>query len=129
MQRAIDTDAALINLATWNDYPEGHHLAPEFNRHFAFALLLRHYRGQWRGKEPDLPDDLVMTFFKPYARKNAPANGIAYKVLRQVGDESNEDVIEVVTRLKAPAELTVNGESRKVEAGLRVSKWPMQVGR
>jgi len=128
LQRAIDTDAALINLATWNDYPEGHHLAPEFNRHFAFGLLLQHYRAQWRGETPDLPDDLVMTFFKPYSLKDAPADGIPYKVLRQVGQESNEDVIEVVTILKAPAKLSVNGESRKVKSGLRVSKWPMQVG-
>ena len=50
LEAAIRTDAPIINVITWNDYPEGHHLAPEVNHNFGFSILLTYYKSVWQGK-------------------------------------------------------------------------------
>ena len=45
----IKQNAPIINVITWNDYPEGHHLAPEVNHNEGFSILLNYYKSKWKG--------------------------------------------------------------------------------
>lgn len=130
LQMAVDLDPPLINFTTWNDYPEGHHLAPEINHNFGFSLLLKHYLAKWRGTDEGLPDDAVIVFFKKYPSSATPEPfdiRVAYK--KAIGGAEAEDGIEVVTLLSGPGVLYVNDEApREVPTGLAVSRFEMQPG-
>jgi hypothetical protein len=126
---AIDLDSPLINFTTWNDYPEGHHLAPEINHNFGFAVLLRHYVAQWRG-EAEPPHDAVVVFFKKYPSHVTPdPYAIAVRQKKAIGAPEADDGIEVVTILAGPAVLRVNRHSAiDVPAGLAVTRFEMEPG-
>lgn len=62
-QPAIDRGTQIISYVTWNDWPEGQHLAPEANHSFGPSLLLRHFAAQWRGQPSPLKDQAIV-FFK-----------------------------------------------------------------
>jgi len=53
LERAVKLDVPVINVATWNDFAEGHHLAPEINHNFAFWVLLNHYKRKWLDLPPE----------------------------------------------------------------------------
>lgn len=130
LQMAVDLDTPLINLTTWNDFPEGHHLAPEINHNFGFSALLRHYRAAWRNEPQEAPRDVAAVFFKKYPADAKPSPfDLHLKNKLQVGEPSADDGIEVVTMLTAAGELRVNGgETRPVPAGLAVTRVPMTPG-
>lgn len=130
LQMAIDLESPLINFTTWNDYPEGHHLAPEINHNFGFAVLLKHYLSQWRGTDEGIPDDAVIVFFKKYpARVRPDPFDIKVRNKRSLGEPEIEDAIEVVTILAEPGVLRVNAHPpREVPAGLTVTRFEMAPG-
>ena len=130
LQMAIDLDSPLINLTTWNDYPEGHHLAPEINHNFGFALLLKDYLRRWRGDVSPPAQDAVIAFFKKYPAAAEPAPfDIAVREKKAVGPPDADDGIEVVTLLRAPGVLRVgDNPPRDVPAGLAVCRFPMTPG-
>jgi len=130
LQMAVDLDSPLINFTTWNDYPEGHHLAPEINHNFGFALLLKHYLARWRGTDEGLPEDTVIVFFKKYPSSVTPEPfDVPVATKKAVGGPGVEDGIEVVTMLASPGVLHVNdGPPHGVPAGLAVSRFQMQPG-
>ncbi len=130
LQMAIDLDSPLINLTTWNDYPEGHHLAPEINHNFGFALLLKHYLEAWRGSNEALPGDTVIVFFKKYRADVKPdPYGIKVRVMRAIGEPEVEDGIEVITLLSEPGKLYVNDhEPCDVSAGMTITRYGMELG-
>src|SRR6185437_12670991 len=66
LEFAIKDDTKLINVITWNDYPEGHHMAPEVNHNFGFAVLLNYYKAIWEGKPDPFDHDVAIAFFKKY---------------------------------------------------------------
>lgn len=130
LQMAIDLDSPLINLTTWNDFPEGHHLAPEINHNFGFSVLLQHYLAQWRGGAEQERRDAVIVFFKKYPSDVKPDPfDIAVRHKKAVGEPSADDGIEVVTILTSPGELRVNDHPpRDVPAGLAVTRYEMEPG-
>ena len=129
LERAVNLDAEIINIATWNDYAEGHHLAPEINHNFGFAVLLHHYRAIWRDEQSTLPDDVAVVFFKQYAHDVQPTqHAVPCRVLRALGTEAEEDIIQAVTILKSPAQLVVNGQEVQAGAGLSVHSFPIRPG-
>jgi hypothetical protein len=130
LARAVRTDAALINLVTWNDYPEGHHLAPEINHNFGFALLLKHYKGIWQGRTRGVRRESAIVFYKKYRHDIVPKPfDFHRRIKRAVGPEKLEDGIEVVTILNAPADLFVNGRPcGPVGTGLVATTAPMAPG-
>ncbi|MEX0745971.1 MAG: endo-1,3-alpha-glucanase family glycosylhydrolase [Phycisphaeraceae bacterium] len=130
LQMAIELDSPLINFTTWNDYPEGHHLAPEINHNFGFSLLLRHYLAIWRGQPEKGPRDVAIVFFKKYPAHVTPAPfDIAVRYIKKVDAPASEDGIEVITILDDPGQLRVNGHApQEVPAGLSVTRYPMQPG-
>jgi hypothetical protein len=127
----IKQNVPIINVITWNDYPEGHHLAPEINHNEGFSILLNYYKSQWKDLPSPYSDrDVAIVFFKKYKHNIKPEPYyIPVKSFQQeVIPPSWEDSIEVVTLLKAKGRLTVNGQSTEVAAGLVSTKFKMSNG-
>ena len=131
LEFAIDEDVSIVNVITWNDYPEGHHLAPEVNHNFGFSVLLKHYKAIWK-KEPSpyANKDIAITFFKKYKYNVVPEPfNIPIVNIGQSVPAVYEDSIEVVTILKQPADLTVNGKTVNVKSGIVSSKFDLVPGK
>ena len=127
----IEQEVPIINLITWNDYPEGHHLAPESNHNDGFAQLLIYYRHVWKKEKPFTGgQETAIVFFKKYKHGLAPA---PYNIpVRTFQEETisltSEDSIEVVTLLDHPAKLVVKGRRFNVPSGLAATRIPSQPG-
>ncbi|HMJ46727.1 MAG TPA: hypothetical protein VK498_05325, partial [Ferruginibacter sp.] len=121
LQFSIDQDVPIINIITWNDYPEGHHLAPEANHNFGFAELLKYYKSVWKHEpSPYAGKDLAIVFYKKYRHNISPDpfNIRIVQIEKGSVSLSDEDIIEAVTILKENAQLNVNGKLVNVPAGL-----------
>ena len=135
-QRAIDYDVPMVALATWNDYEEGHHLGPEVNHNFGFAVVMDYYKRIWR--EEDLPtEEWAAVFFKKHLSTVGGSHfdvHIAHPVwmLSETDWERllrEDDKIEIVTMLTAPAEVWLRGEKvADVETGLQAVDLPLTPG-
>jgi hypothetical protein len=128
-ERAIRTDAPLINVVTWNDYPEGHQICPDINHNFAFALLLKAYKNIWMGR-PELNDrDIGMVFYKKYPGAARPSL-VDFEVRSEEDIPlKKEDYIEMVTVLTAPARIYLNDKDMgEAPAGIHAERIRMQAG-
>lgn len=127
---AIEVDVPIINVITWNDYPEGHHLAPEVNHNFGFSVLLKQYKAQWKGVPSPYKDrDVAIVFFKKYKSDISPKPyNIPVVYIEKSFPPNREDSIEVVTVLKSPAELTVNNQTVCVKPGIVSTKFDYLTG-
>lgn len=131
LEFGIANNASIINVITWNDYPEGHHLAPEINHNEGFSILLNYYKSLWKGEPSPYADrDVAITFFKKYKHNSTPSPfNIPVKAFqKEVIPAAWEDAIEVVTLLNAPADLEVNGHKTKAQKGFSVLRFPMETG-
>ncbi|MCW3092975.1 MAG: hypothetical protein JWP81_4044 [Ferruginibacter sp.] len=158
MEFSIEQDVPIINIITWNDYPEGHHLAPESNHNDGFSLLLKYYKKNWLNSPAPLPPkagaeliqpgrvlsnkeelmlndtttgkELAIAFYKKYPVevKPVPYNIPVIYVEKGATKPSGEDGIEVVTILSAQAVLILNGDSAMVGAGMNVTRFKQQSG-
>jgi hypothetical protein len=128
-ERAIRFDAPLINVVTWNDYPEGHQICPDINHNFAFALLLQAYKNLWIGR-PELNNrDIGMVYFKKYRSSARPS--LADFEIRSADNVplAEDDYIEAVAVLKEPARIMINGKDAGVaSAGIGVKRIPIEPG-
>lgn len=123
LRAAIERDAEIINYATWNDWPEGQHLGPEATHNFGPSILLRHFAAEWRGeKSPFSDEDVAIAFYKKHPSMAAAEFQIAIDVKSARDEPEAEDEIQIVTILRSPAVLSLNGsEIGEVEAGFRIS--------
>lgn len=130
MEFNIEQDVPIINIITWNDYPEGHHFAPEANHNDGFALLLKYYKNKWLGFAPKTGKEQAIIFYKKYPAeiKPSPYNIRLTYVEKGALKPSGEDGVEVVTILQEPAVVIVNNDTARVSAGLNVTKFLNQVG-
>ncbi|MBI3882936.1 MAG: hypothetical protein HY305_01615 [Sphingobacteriales bacterium] len=132
LEYAVKLESPIINIITWNDYPEGHHLAPEVNHNDGFTTLLKYYKSIWKGESSPFDDrDVAIAFFKKYKRGVTPSP-YNYQTLN-VGTVGNinvatEDSIDIVTILAKPGKLKMNGEIVDVPAGLTSTKFKSQPG-
>jgi hypothetical protein len=131
LEFAIEEDVPIINVITWNDYPEGHHLAPEINHNYGFSVLLKHYKALWKGDpSPYAGKDVAIVFFRKYRHDVTPVPyNIPFVTIEREMDPAVEDSIEVVTILKAPAELMVNSAKVSVTPGIVSTKFNQDPGR
>ena len=127
----LDRDVSLMNVITWNDYPEGHHLAPEENHNDGFSVLLQYYKSVWK-KEPSpyQNKDIALVFFKKYKHNIQPSPYNIPLIFFQegTGKPASEDFIEVVTILKHNATVTMNNKTVSVGAGLSTIKFDYVTG-
>jgi hypothetical protein len=131
LQFGIEQDVSIMNIITWNDYPEGHHLAPEINHNDGFSLLLKYYKSIWK-KEPSpyQGGDIAIAFFKKYRHDITPQpyNIPVESFQEDAFDRKVEDSIEIVTILRDKAKLLINGTAIQVPAGFAVSRVVQQTG-
>jgi hypothetical protein len=131
LEFGIQHDVPLMNIITWNDYPEGHHLAPELNHNDGFAMLLKYYKSQWKKEaNPFSTKDLVVAFYKKYhhALEPSPFNIPVVEIEKKAMSQDSEDSIELVTVLNEKASLVVNGVLKDVGTGLQSTKFSAQPG-
>lgn len=137
LAKAVRNDSQMVSLVTWNDYTEGHHLAPGINHNFAYSLVLRHYLALWRGKTSPFTDEIAV-FYKKYPPGVKPSHFnidyhrptwlISEKAFHQYRGDEND--IDVVTIAGEPATLFVNGENHgPVPAGIHATRVPLKIGR
>ncbi|MDD7986011.1 hypothetical protein PQO01_13755 [Lentisphaera marina] len=125
---AIEQDLDWISLATWNDFPEGHHIAPELNHNFAPMVLMEYYRKQWRKNNKKIEESLSV-FYKKYKHDVKPKFDMKIYTKETMGPESLEDYIEVVSILQEAGDIYINGKfAARVQAGLQSTKIASEVG-
>lgn len=130
LEAVVKDGGPLLNVATWNDFREGHHLAPEVNHNFASALILQYYKRRWLGVEPAVDLETVMVFYKKYPKAVIPNPFFIPVSTEKGGDDSLEDGVEIVTLLTEPGDVWFN--QRKVgsaAAGLTTQRVPPVVGK
>ena len=129
LQKAVDRKAGIINYATWNDYPEGHHLAPEKVHRFGPSLLLRHFKHQWMTGRMNIENDQAIVFYKRYPYAAKPRFQTHLKIKSHDKNLAAEDRIELVTFLTAPARASLCGHDLGIlPAGYHLSSIPIQTG-
>jgi len=130
MEFNIDQDVPIVNFITWNDYPEGHHLAPESNHNDGFSILLKYYKNKWLNIPIGIEKEKAVVFYKKYAANITPSpyNIPVIYIEKGATEPSGEDGIEVVTILSEDASLIVNSETVKVTAGMNVTRFKQQQG-
>ena len=127
----IKQNAPIMNVITWNDYPEGHHLAPEINHNEGFSILLNYYKNLWKGlPSPYAGRDVAIVLFKKYNHniKPYPYDIPVKSFQKETIKASWEDSTEVITLLKNAAQLTVNGQTVTVAPGLVSTKFKSHTG-
>ncbi len=128
LDRSIKMDKGIINVVTWNDYAEGHHLAPDTNHNFAFAMILNHYKRLWMDPDYEVEKEQAAVFFKKYRHDVKPVFDYELHNEGEV-DPAAADYIEVVTILKEAADVSINGKpAGTVEAGIDAVRIPSEVG-
>lgn len=130
LEFAVKKNVAAINVLTWNDYPEGHHLAPEVNHNFGFSVLLKYYKSIWENTPSPYADrDVAIAFFKKYKSTISPSPyNISIVSLGKTTKLNIEDSIEVVTILPSAAQLQVNGEVVNIPAGIKSTRFTYRTG-
>ena len=125
---AVEADLRWISLATWNDFPEGHHIAPELNHNFAPMVLMEYYRNKWMGKGGVLKESLSV-FYKKYKHDKKPQHEIGIYTKESMGSPNLEDYIEVVSVLNEAGNIFINGKyAGRVGKGLQTVKIPSEPG-
>ncbi|WDE95388.1 hypothetical protein PQO03_06615 [Lentisphaera profundi] len=125
---ALAEDLQWISLATWNDFPEGHHIAPEINHNFVPMVLMEYYCNQWKDKELEIKES-ISVFYKKYRHDIVPKYDVKIHTKERIGEEQLEDFIEVVSILDKPGEIYINGKfAGEIATGLQTVKLPSEVG-
>ncbi|MET0463549.1 MAG: endo-1,3-alpha-glucanase family glycosylhydrolase [Chitinophagaceae bacterium] len=127
----IQQDVPLFNIITWNDYPEGHHIAPEINHNDGFSILLNYYKSKWKNESNTATEkDVIIAFYKKYHHDERPSpfNIPVIEIEKRGINLKIEDSVEVVTILREPAELSFKNVRKPVPAGLYVTRFAGDAG-
>lgn len=135
-EQAIAVDSPMVSFGTWNDYEEGHHIAPEVNHNFGFAQLNAWHRARWRGEKPEAVDRVVV-FHKRHALDAKarfdlfPPYYASWGHSRADWEKSllTDEFVDLVSFTTAPAELRYRGKKvADVPAGFSSTQVPLSPG-
>lgn len=133
LKRMVETDSPIISFITYNDYAEGHHVAPEINHNFAFSVLFNHYKNIWLGTPEKNDTEFAVLAYKKYRDEIVPDPfNIDVKPMHAPDtffDPSTDNFIHAVTFLKKPADVMLNGRKigkAKGKGEIEVFKVSMQ---
>lgn len=106
-QAAIDADADWVQLATWNDYSEGTHVAPSAHNGHAYLDLSSYYLTRFKtGAWPKiLRDTLYLTARVQFVADLPPATLQPQVIRPRPGTTTPRDTVEVLSFLTAPADV------------------------
>ncbi|MDR0335705.1 MAG: hypothetical protein LBI18_01300 [Planctomycetaceae bacterium] len=136
LERVLETETPLISFITYNDYAEGHHVAPEVNHQFGFAVLFNHYKNIWQGHPEKNHKEFAVLAYKKYRHDLVPEPyNIEFRSKnnqKPFFEPESDDFIHIVTFLKQPASVFLNGHKiadAKGKGDIEVFKVPMQSGK
>ena len=133
---AISNDVQMVGIVSWDDYEEGHHLAPEINHNFGFGILMKYFKASWKKEPLHFPDQAVV-FYKKYRSEIQP---LLFPIAIgrpqwMIGEKewsdllASDDAVEIVTALKEPGVLFFRGRKiGDVPAGLNYVMLPLSPG-
>ena len=124
-QGALDQDATLIQLVTWNDYGENTCIAPAYNTRYTLYDLTGYEIALWKtGKYPVTDHDRVYLIYRKYP-PGAPIFPFHAKFSGVEGG-----VIEVLADLVKPAKIRLPGREAEYEApaGYSRKQFPLTAG-
>ena len=108
--RAIEDQADLVQLVTWNDYSESTHFAPSRAHGSSFLDINGYYATHFKtGRAPRITgDELVVTH--RIAKHGSEPTVQSGRMEPDLSGSSSQarDTVEVLAMLKAPAELTIS---------------------
>jgi hypothetical protein len=107
---AIDSGAELIQLATWNDYPEGSQMAPSRHNGWSYLDVSSYYLTWFKtGKAPVVKRDTVYLTHRLHAWQARPSypQTLLMTFPAKNGGSVPRDTVEAVTFLTAPGSVTV----------------------
>lgn len=128
------SECYLLNVATWNDFGEDHHVTPHepwgpiggphpVHNHRGFSTVLRYYLHWWKtGAQPKLLEDRCIIFH----RLQLVAEGSPPFRLSSYQPDRPEDLVYVTSLLKEPAKIRVqSGElpEREIDAPSGLAHW------
>lgn len=129
LELAIDNDADLIRIDSWNHYNNATHIAPEVHHGFGYGLLLKYYKNIWLGKGGFIEKELLLTAYKHYPSKYNKNLGVEVRFDDAYYPEETRDSIEVVSVLNESGDIFLNGKRLgKAEKGLNTFRIPMTEG-
>jgi len=135
-KQAIAAEAPMVSFGTWNDYEEGHHLAPEVNHNFGFGLMNAWHRAHWRGEAPERAERLVVLHKRHALGAKArfdlfPPYYASWALSRADWEKSllTDEAVDLVAFAAAPGELRYRGKKvAEIPAGFTSTQVPMSPG-
>ena len=132
-QTALDFDAGMVQLITWNDYSEGSEIAPSTGTRWAFYDLTAFYTSYFKtGKQPEIVRDAIYYFHRTQ-NADAPCDLSRQKKQFKVKGPEVFNEIELLGFLKEPGtrRIMLNGKVHEQEfpAGIHSFKIPLEEGR
>lgn len=133
-QRAIDSDAELVQLVTWNDYSEATSFAPSQAHGWTFLQVSGYYLSAFKnGTVPALIRDGVFVTHRLHAVSASPTYTHTHMNLRSDPDATQpRDTVEVMTMLTTAAKVTVHigatTHTYTAPAGIAATTFPLTTG-
>ncbi len=122
-EKARQSGTTMLQFVTWNDYGEDTILAPGYSTGYTILEMNRYFVDWWKhGRAPVPQEDKIHLIFRRYVNG---ATSYPFQMRRNA-----PGVLEVVTLLKAPAEVSIPGNKVKYQApaGLFFKQLPLQAG-
>ncbi len=131
LKASIEKDSSLMSVCTWNDFREGHHIAPEINHNFVPSILITYFKKVWQKDPEPIEKETVMVMYKKYAHDLTPLPFfIPIATKDQYPPAVNEDGVDILTLLKKDADIYYKGQKvGTAKAGLNVLKVKAQLGK
>ncbi|MBB6463093.1 glycoside hydrolase family 71/99 protein [Flammeovirga kamogawensis] len=128
LNKAVERDASLILLSSWNKYSIGSHISPEVHHGFSYGILLKYYKDLWYNEDP-IKNEIAIVSYKQYSINQMGYGGVEIRPTLEFKPLIESDSIEVISILKAPADIYCNGHFLgEGKAGLNVHYAPLEVG-
>jgi hypothetical protein len=123
---AMELNADMIQVITWNDYTEQTDIAPSIQHGYALLELTAYFSAWFKTGSPPTPDDdTIILAYRRYPGRPEPTD---------FPDTAKpwyplSDTLHVITLAKEPATLSVGEHgTRDVKPGLQSHRFPLRLG-
>jgi hypothetical protein len=133
-QIARENGAELVQLPTWNDYPEGTQIAPSAENGWSYLDMSAYYLSWYKtGSAPKVVRDAVYVTHRKQPHAALPSYAQTLLMKLRGGSSPARDTVEALTFLTAPGTVRIqvgtSSYSCEVSAGVDTCTVPLGVGR
>lgn len=130
---AMNNNADLVQLNTWNDYPEGSPMAPSASHGWSFLDINAYYLAWWKtGVRPAVVRDTVYVSHRKHPLSASPTFPQTLFMRPRAGSSPGRDTVEALTFLPSPGTVTIRvggaSSSCAAPAGPGVCTVPLGTG-